>query len=52
MPVCFLMVVRDGVDLNRRGDREELGGVEAGETVISLYYVSEKFILLKEKRDM
>lgn len=52
MPVCFLMVVRDGVDLNRGGDREELWGVEAGETVISLYYVSEKSILLKEKRDM
>lgn len=46
------MVVRDGVDLNRGGDREELWGVEVGEIVISLYYVSEKFILLKEKRDM
>jgi hypothetical protein len=34
---------RNGVDPDRRGGREELGGVERGETIIRIYYVRKKF---------
>lgn len=30
---------RKGVDLEERGGKEELGGIEEGETIISIYCV-------------
>lgn len=38
-----------GVDLDARGDREELGGVGIGETVIRIYCM-KKIISLKERK--
>lgn len=33
------------MDLDGRGQREELGGVEGGETLIRIYYVRKKSLL-------
>jgi hypothetical protein len=35
---------RKGVDPNRRGSKEELGGVEGGETIFRIYYMRKKSI--------
>jgi hypothetical protein len=39
-----------GVDLDARGDREELGGVGIGETVIRIYCMKKRYILSKRKK--
>lgn len=38
-PVCFLMRSRKDVDLDGKGGREELRGVELGETAIRIYCI-------------
>jgi hypothetical protein len=43
MPVCFLVRDRNGVDLDERRGREELGGVEGGETMVQIYYMRKIF---------
>lgn len=50
MPACFLMRDQIGVDLDARGDREELGGVGIGETVIGIYCRKKKYIFSKRKK--
>lgn len=37
LEACFQMRDRKGVDLYGREGREELGGVEVGETIIRIY---------------
>lgn len=37
------------MDLDERGNREELGKVEGGNTVMRIYYVREKSIFNKKK---
>jgi len=40
-----------GVDLDRRGNGEELGGIQGGETVIRIYYVTKNRFSIKELKD-
>lgn len=40
--MCFLMRESKVVDPDRKGCREELGGVEGGETVIRIYNVRKR----------
>jgi hypothetical protein len=37
------------VDLDRRRGREELEGVEGGETIIWIYYMRKKIFSIKDK---
>lgn len=37
-PVCLLMRDRKGVGPDERGEGEELGGIEGGESVIRVHY--------------
>lgn len=41
---------RKGVALDGKVGREELGGVEGGETIIRIYYVRAKVCLIKGKK--
>ena len=48
LEVCsFLMRHRKGIDLDERGDREELGRVKGGETRRRIYYVKIESIFNK-----
>lgn len=38
---------RKGVDMGRRGDREELGGVEVGDSIFILHCMKENLWLIK-----
>lgn len=49
MTACFLMRDQTGVDMDARGDREELGGVGIRETVIRIYYMKKRVFSVKEK---
>jgi hypothetical protein len=40
-----------GVDLNRRGGGEKLGGIEIGKTIIRTYYVRKNLFQQMEKRE-
>ena len=50
MPVCFLTRDRKGVDTDKRGDGEELGGVGGWETIIKIYWVKKDLFSIKEKK--
>lgn len=44
---------KKGEDPEGRGDEKEEGGVEEGETIISLYYMRKEFTLnMREKVNM
>lgn len=49
MTACFLMRDQTGVDMDARGDREELGGVGIRETVIRIYYMKKGYFQSKKK---
>jgi len=47
----FLMRDRKGVDPERRGGGEDLGGVKGGETVIRIYRMRKESIFNKRNKD-
>lgn len=51
-PVCFLTRNRKGIDLERRGGREELGGVGGGDIIIRMHCMGKKSISIKENKSM
>lgn len=48
-PVCFLTRNRKGIDLERRGGREELRGVGGGDIIIRMHCMGKKSIFNERK---